>query len=58
MSNKEFYNIMSDGDVCIELIENYECGSLKMLKERQKEILEGVKDDINCINKVYNIRLL
>lgn len=57
-SKKDFYNIMSDGDVCIELIENYECGSLKMLKERQKEILEGVKDDINCINKVYNIKLL
>jgi hypothetical protein len=57
-SRKDFYNIMDDGEVCIELIENYECGSLKVLKERQKEILEGVKDDINCINKIYKIKLL
>lgn len=57
-TKKMYYDIIMDGDVVMELVENVSCNSLKELKEREKLILKDLKGDDKCINKDFKIKLL
>ena len=44
------YALLGDGDVKMELIENYKCDDMKELWEREAEIIQSCK----CVNKTFN----